>query len=258
MRARTLLVGLLAASATVLGGVLPATASAAPAPADEATPFIVGGHNATETYSFMVSLQRGGRHFCGGSLVKSDWVVTARHCVQGASPGSIQARIGTTTRSSGGELAGVRRIVPGSGDIALLQLNKQVSKTPIKLAAESGPVGTKTRIIGWGQKCANRGCGGAPEILQELDTSIVSDAGCRGGRINGRTEICTDNPDNWRGACYGDSGGPQIKAVNGKWELIGATSRSGNGHPRCGTGPSIYVDVPVFRSWIQNYTGPLA
>ncbi|MEV4185042.1 trypsin-like serine protease, partial [Streptosporangium canum] len=28
-------------------------------------------------------------------------------------------------------------------------------------------------------------------------------------------------------ACNGDSGGPQIRRVGGRWELIGATSRDG-------------------------------
>ncbi|MCP2258925.1 Trypsin [Streptoalloteichus tenebrarius] len=256
MRARSLLVGLVAAAST-LGLALPAAAEAAP-PADaDVTPFIVGGHDATQTYSFMVSLQRtGGSHFCGGSLVKADWVVTAAHCVQGTSAGQVQARIGTTNRTSGGTVARASQIVVNrSGDIALVKLAQPVQQTPIKVAAESGPVGTQTRIIGWGQTCPTRGGCGAPVMLQELDTSIVADSRCRG--ITGSTEICTNNPNNNSGACYGDSGGPQVKQVNGRWELIGATSRSGNGDPRCATGPSIYTDVPAFRSWLESYTGPL-
>jgi len=43
--------------------------------------------------------------------------------------------------------------------------------------------------------------------------------------------------------------------VNGAWQLIGATSRAGNNNPVCATGPSIYVDVPAFASWIAANTG---
>ena len=35
-----------------------------------------------------------GGHFCGGSLVREDWVITTAHCVQGDSPSSIQVKIG--------------------------------------------------------------------------------------------------------------------------------------------------------------------
>lgn len=249
MRARSLLVSIVATAATAVSGlVLPATAAA-----DDVTPYIVGGRNATETYSFMASLQSSaGRHSCGGSLIKANWVVTAAHC---GTP--YQVRVGTTNRTSGGSVARVaRRIAHPSADLALLQLSSSVSQQPVAVASTSGPVGTQTRIIGWGQTCPTRGCGSAPVILQELDTSIVSDSECLGGGIRSASEICTDNPGNTRGACYGDSGGPEVKRVNGVWQLVGATSRSG-GSATCAREPSIYVDVPYFRSWITQYTGAL-
>ncbi|CAL9635156.1 hypothetical protein SUDANB95_06161 [Actinosynnema sp. ALI-1.44] len=253
MKVRTLFT----AFAVAIGAAFAAAGGAAAAPSDEGelTPYIVGGGNATQVYSFMVSLQSTtGSHFCGGSLIKANWVVTAKHCVQGRSASSIRARIGTTNRTSGGSVAsGAQIVTHPSYDIALVRLATSVSQTPITVASTSGPVGTATRIIGWGQTCAPRGCGGAPITLQELNTSIVSDSSCYG--IYGSYEICTNNPNGNSGACYGDSGGPQIKSVNGTWQLIGATSRAGNNSSTCATGPSIYMDVPAFRSWISQYAG---
>ncbi|SDK95303.1 Trypsin [Lentzea albidocapillata subsp. violacea] len=254
MRARSLFSAVVVAAGALLASAAAATAAPAPTADGDVSPMIVGGTNATQVYSWMVSLQStSGSHFCGGTLIKANWVVTAKHCVQGRSASSVRTRIGTTNRTSGGTVTGASRIINHpSADLALVQLNTSVSQAPAAVSATSGPVGTATRIIGWGQTCPTRGCGGAPITLQELNTSIVTDSRCSG--IRAASEICTNNTGGNKGACYGDSGGPQVKSVSGRWELIGATSRSGGG-ATCATAPSIYVDVPYYRSWIRQYAG---
>jgi snapalysin len=241
--ARTLLTALTVAAAGLLA---PAAAVAAPTPEPPPTTLVVNGRPATENYSFMVYVSG-----CTGSLIKANWVVTAKHC---PTPSSV--RVGSVDRSSGGTVVGVRRAVNHPRiDVKLFELSSSVSHAPAPIPTTSGAVGTATRIIGWGQTCPTRGCGSAPRIANELDTSIVTDSRCSG--INGTYEICTNNTNGNAGACYGDSGGPQVRLVNGRWALIGATSRAGNNNSTCATGPSIYGDLPSIRTWISQQTGGL-
>lgn len=206
---------------------------------------VVGGTPATQSYSFLTYV--GG---CTGSLIKANWVVTARHC-----PSPATVRVGSTNSGSGGTVASVSRTVNHPWfDVKLLQLSTSVTHAPIVVASASGPVGTATRIIGWGLTCPTRGCAANPTTAHELDTSIVADSLCTD--IHGTYEICTGNPNN-KGACYGDSGGPQVKKVNGVWQLIGATSRAGDGGATCAVAPSIYTDLPALRSWITQQAGTL-
>ncbi|BCL16732.1 snapalysin family zinc-dependent metalloprotease [Micromonospora sagamiensis] len=210
------------------------------------SPLVVNGQPATENYPWMVYTSG-----CTGTLIKSNWVVTAKHC---PTPSSV--RVGSINRTSGGTVVGVSRAVNHPTiDVKLFQLSSSVSYAPAPIPTTSGAVGTATRIIGWGQTCPTRGCGSAPTIAHELDTSIVSDSRCLG--INGPYEICTNNTNGNAGACYGDSGGPQVRKINGVWNLIGATSRAGNGSSTCATGPSIYGDLPSIRTWINTQVGGL-
>jgi hypothetical protein len=248
---RRIVKGLLLAAAAAVVAAPAAIAAADPTP--DPTPKIVGGTDATETYSFMASLKSSDGWGCGASLIRATWIVTARHCVTGdddepSAPGTLTFRIGTLRQDSGGSVARARRVIRYTGaDVALVELTAPVAQRPVDIAT-AAPVGTATRIIGWG--CTkDPGCSGA-DMLQQLDTSILADNTCGGGQHY----LCIENPDGWRGACYGDSGGPAVVRAGSSWRLVGATS--GGTSAICGQAPSVYGDLTFLRPWIESHAGP--
>ncbi|MET8630678.1 serine protease [Kitasatospora sp. NPDC004669] len=254
----------------ILGATATAAALALAAPVASAHaaagPDIVGGGSASQTYSFMVSLQDSNGHECGASLISPTWAVTAAHCVDGSSAADFTVRVGSTDRTNGGEVSAVSQFIPhpsynsASGnnyDIALIQLATPVQATPIGIADSSPAVGTAIRLLGWGQEQPQRGADNGPDQLKELDTSVVG-SGCAEG-FDAHSELCVNNPQgpdgSNQGACYGDSGGPAVAQVAGAWRLVGATSRAGSADSTCAVAPSIYTDVTAYRDFIRSNAG---
>jgi len=63
-------------------------------------PAIVGGVPAVAgDFPFIVSLQKNGAHFCGGSLLDSTTVLTAAHCADGQTTTGLTIRAGSLVGS---------------------------------------------------------------------------------------------------------------------------------------------------------------
>ncbi|WP_116113665.1 S1 family peptidase [Austwickia chelonae] len=89
-RARRL--GALVAIATFGMALAPSGINAAApdnGPGKDSTHIIGGVAAAQDEFPFMVSLQRNGQHFCGGSLINPGAVLTAAHCVEDIAPAPV-------------------------------------------------------------------------------------------------------------------------------------------------------------------------
>jgi secreted trypsin-like serine protease len=266
VKSRFLVAGLLMAVTTAASPVLPA-ASAAP-PAERGAEgfitdrFIIGGHDATESYSFMASMQHAGTgaHRCGAALLAPRWLVTAGHCVSAEDPSKYQYRIGSADRTSGGELVTPEAflvhpgydLLQGRDDIALVRLSQPVKAAPTVIAADSPRGGSDTRIIGWGLTCPVRGCGNPPVTLQEMDTSVADQQACTGiVPFNPDHDLCVGDNNSATGACFGDSGSPALAKVNGGWQIVGVTSRAQSFV--CAMLAAIYTNATTYTGWINEH-----
>lgn len=261
MRKRLAMAAIATATAAIGGLSLPA--SAAPAGGGPG-PLIVGGHDASEQYGWVAFMQVGGQPHCTGTLIDKQWVVTAAHCAKDVNPGDAEFRVGSNSRSNGGELVKavdlkVHPQYDGSGpyDIAVAKLEHPVQAAPISKIADQKPQpGADVRELGWGQTCPTRGCGEEPDTLQELDTKIADPQGCKqapDANFNPDLELCMDNHGGQASSCYGDSGGPAAIKDGDKWALVGATSRGQS--DSCPEMPGIYTDVTAHKKWISEQTG---
>jgi len=231
------------------------------------SPRIVGGSEASaHSHPHQISLQvrsgSGWYHSCGGSVVGSDKIVTAAHCVYGQSAGNLRVVAGdhdlfvaegTEQVSAVSSATAHPQYNPNTidYDYAVLRLSSSfVFDNNVKSIALASQEPTSGSCVnsGWGN---TRGDGQVsnPDRLQQVTLPLVARNSCVNAfsGINQVTSrmICAGSAG--KGPCNGDSGGPLVCGG----QLAGIVSW---GMQPCAQSqyPGVFANVAVGKSWLDQ------
>ncbi|XP_049641681.1 enteropeptidase [Suncus etruscus] len=238
----------------------------------ETTPKIVGGNDAKEgAWPWLVALYYNNKLLCGASLISSEWLVSAAHCLYGRNlkPTMWKAILGLHKSSNQTSPQVVTLLIDQivinphynkrtkDSDIAMMHLEYKVNYTdyiqPICLPDINNVFlpGINCSIAGWGM-IVNQGP--TASILQEANVPLLSNEKCKQQMPEySITEnmVCAGYEEGGTDSCKGDSGGPLMCQENNRWFLAGVTSFG----YQCGlpNRPGVYVRVSRFTEWIQSF-----
>ncbi|CAG0892585.1 unnamed protein product [Cyprideis torosa] len=250
---------------------------------------IVGGDIVEEGCEYQVSLRlrhpqipSGSRHFCGGSLIADNVVLTAAHCALGVRNNVefLAVRIAALERSRGiYEDFKARKIIMDDknpyntdtkvNDLALIVLdksihdlkllegiNKQSAREPQIISLVPNDYDKKIddskitcNVSGWG---TTKSEGSLAENLLFAPVDMMKHSECvsimaKKSTIKiDETMICAGGND--KDACQGDSGGPLACDNEGESVLVGIVSW-GIGCATPGV-PGVYTNVAHYSDWI--------
>lgn len=222
---------------------------------------IVGGEEAAPgEFPFMVSLQENGDHFCGGTLIERDLVLTAAHCMGG----DFKVVVGLHTQ---GDLQNAEVLSVASAtihpkydsaksdfDFALVRLTSKSKFEPAAInrselsIPETEKDAQRSITAGWGVTTEG---GSLAKSLMKVEVPLVSPGRCDKAYPGQVTErmICAGLDAGQKDSCQGDSGGPLL-TINeeGAYVLTGVVSW-GEGCARAGK-YGVYSKVSSVADWI--------
>ncbi|KAM9185997.1 hepatocyte growth factor-like protein isoform 2-T2 [Dugong dugon] len=225
---------------------------------------VIGGQPGNSPWT--VSLRnRQGHHFCGGSLVKEQWVLTARQCFSSCHVPLLgyEVWLGMMFQNPQPGEPDLQRVPvakmvcgPSDSQLVLLKLerpvplNQRVALICLPPERYVVPPGTKCEIAGWGDTKGT----GDDMVLNVASLRVISNQECNvkhRGHVR-ESEMCTSGPLVPVGACEGDYGGPLACLTHDCWVLEGIIIPNRVcARPRW---PAIFMRVSMFVDWIHKVT----
>jgi secreted trypsin-like serine protease len=286
-RATSLVVLAFAAAVALPGSAFGADAAATAGGgggASRAHAAIVGGAPAADgTFPWLALVEynegNGEALYCTGSVVASNVVLTAGHCVANIDTGvtlpanNFTVFTGNVDWTAPGEQSSAVTTVlaypgyvpsTGYGDAGLLVLAAPSSAPAIALATAADASfiaeGNALTITGWG---ATAGGGGLMTALQtgtivtQSPNYCESQDGADGLAFDPTGEFCAIDPNYAIGTCHGDSGGPATVAPTpGSVLEVGIASRA---DAYCKTTvPDIFTRVDLVSGWVDDEIAAVA
>ena len=231
---------------------------------------IIGGEEAPEgRYSYSVSLQDDYGHFCGGTLIAPDVVLSAAHCAGGEYK-VVVGRHDLRTDVGDAVEVEVEMVHPDydddttDNDFMLLFLKRSTTED-VDLAIVNPDMiseGQNVTVMGWGDIDPDQDESELANELMEVEVTVISNENCDASEstepgwednYNGQITnnmICAEHVQ-MKDACQGDSGGPLvIRSESGEDSLVGVVSWGvGCAHDDF---PGVYSRVSAQYDWIEE------
>ncbi|EJK74737.1 trypsin-like serine protease [Thalassiosira oceanica] len=227
---------------------------------------IIGGTESDPDHTYVASLQDDIGHFCGGSLIAPDVVLSAAHC--GTDIPKVILGRHDLGKSSGGEVMTVKEAIKNprystkndNNDSMLIFLDRASSMKHtelVRLGRDFVGEGQHVTVRGWGDTNPSDYRENYPNELMEVEVKTLSNEDCEAskgrdfdydGWITGNM-ICAEHRLR-KDACQGDSGGPLVVESGPEPVQVGIVSW-GYG---CAEDdyPGVYTRVSTQYKWIRE------